>query len=146
MIGDATRSGSDKLLISDAFARRGQYDRAIEVLRSALQDDPRDFEAWLALGNSLIEHADGRLTPAALFAFTRAASLEPRDPTPQYFVGISLIRQGRLMEARSVWAEAVAAAPEDAEGRAALEQRLARLEELLRQMSGRQEPPPAEAQ
>jgi len=133
MVAGSLRSGSDKLLIADALARRGQFANAAALLRSATQDAPHDAEAWLALGNVLVEHADGALTPAALFAYRRASQAAPGSPAPGYFLGLALIRQGSLLEARQVWAETLAnAAPDDA-ARPLMAQRVERLDSLLAQ-------------
>ena len=137
-IGEGDRSFGDFVLISDAMARRGRYAEAAGLLNGATRENPRDFEAWLAQGIALTEHADGMLTAPALFALRRAAGLKPEHPAPGYFLGLSLIRQGQLLEARSVWSETLAAAPADAAGRAVLAEQLARLEQLLDMMAAGQ--------
>lgn len=124
-------AGSDKLIVADGFLRRGRYADAATVLRWAVTDNPRDAEAWLALGNALVEHADGALTPPALLAYRRSAELDPEGVGPGYFLGFALIRQGQIAEARGLWASTLETAAKDAPGRAALEQSLARLDELI---------------
>ena len=101
------------------------------MLRAAVSENPRDAEAWLALGNALVEHADGALTQPALLAYRRAAELDPTGAGPGYFLGFALIRQGRLMDARGVWASTLETASEDAAGREGLEESLARLDALI---------------
>jgi len=96
MIGGGVRSTNDKVLIADAFARRGRYADAAAILRAAVTDNPRDAEAWLALGNALVEHADGALTQPALLAYRRAAELDAGGVGPGYFLGLALIRQGQF--------------------------------------------------
>lgn len=142
MVGQAERSNSDKLLVADAFARRGRYADAAVILRGAVADDPRDGEAWLALGNALVEHADGALTPPALLAYRRAIAADPGGTGPGYFLGFALIRQGRFAEAREVWASTLAGARDDAAGRTELQQRLGRLDELIARAQAGQIPVP----
>lgn len=132
MIDSRHRSGNDKVLIADALARHGQYANAAKMLRGAVTDNPRDAEAWLALGNALVEHADGALTQPALVAYRRAAEFDPTGVGPGYFLGLALIRQGQIPQARSVWADTLEAAAADAAGRDLLSERLARLDALLR--------------
>lgn len=132
MIGDARRSRSDKLIIADGLARHGQYANAAAMLRGAVTDNPRDAEAWLALGNALVEHADGRLTTPALMAYRRAAENDPDGVGPGYFLGLALIRHGQIAQARAVWADTLEGAAPDAAGRDVLAVRLARLDALLR--------------
>jgi cytochrome c-type biogenesis protein CcmH len=124
---------SSGLIIADGFARQGQYADAATILGGAVSDNPRDAEAWLALGNALVEHADGALTPPALHAYRRAEQLDPGGVGPGFFLGLALIRQGRFEEARNLWRGTLDAAAEDAAGREALAERLERLESLFAQ-------------
>jgi cytochrome c-type biogenesis protein CcmH len=142
MVAGADRSTSNQLLVADAFARRGQYANAATLLRDAVKQNPNDAEAWLALGNALVEHAGGALTQPALLAYRRASELDPGSAGPGYFLGFALIRQGRLMEARGVWQSTLETASEDAAGRAALAERLARLDALIASAGG---VPPSDA-
>ena len=70
-------------------------------------------------------------TQPALLAYRRAAELDPTGAGPGYFLGFALIRQGRLMDARGVWASTLETASEDAAGREGLEESLARLDALI---------------
>jgi cytochrome c-type biogenesis protein CcmH len=136
MIAEENRSRSPKLIVADAFARRGQYADAAGILRGAIADNPRDGEVWLALGIALVEHADGALTEPALLAYRRSTELDPDGVGPGYFLGLALIRQGRLGEAAALWRSTLEAAPDETAGRAALALRLGRLETLLSQPGG----------
>lgn len=119
--------------VADGFARRGQFADAAGILRASLVEQPEDAEAWLALANALTEHAGGQLTPAAVLAFERSERAEPGQPGPGFFLGVALIRNGRLQEARALWTRMLAGAPADAAWREGLEERLARLERLMAQ-------------
>jgi cytochrome c-type biogenesis protein CcmH len=136
MVASANRSNTAKLIIADGYTRRGQYADAAVILRGAIADNPRDAEAWLALGNALVEHADGALTQPALLAYRRAEQLDAGGLGPGFFLGLALIRQGRFEEARALWRATLDAAAEDAAGREALAERLARLENLFSQQPG----------
>lgn len=129
----ASPSASDKLILADGFTRRGQYDDAAGILRSAVSDNPGDAEAWLALANALVEHADGALTRPALLAYRRAEALDRGAVGPGFFLGLALIRQGRFEDARALWRSTLESAPEGTAGRAALAERLERLEALFAQ-------------
>lgn len=133
MIDSAERSRSARLLTADAFAARGRYAAAATLLRGAVAQDPRDGEAWLALANVLVEHAEGRVTEPALFAYRRAAGERPTAVGAGYFLGLGLLRQGSIIEGRNVWAQTLAQAPSDAVGRDVLEEQLNRLDVLLQQ-------------
>lgn len=135
VVSEARRSRSDKMIVADALARRGQYANAAAMLNGALRDNPQDAEAWLALGNVLVEHAGGAMTEPAMLAYRRASEADPTGLGPGYFLGLALLRQGRFGEGRDVWQATLAGTPPDAFGRAAMQERLDRLDELLRQAS-----------
>ena len=119
------------LVIGDAMARNGQYADAAGVLLGAVEQNPKDTEGWLALGNALVGHSEGALTPAALYAYQRAATAQPAHPGPPFFLGLALAQSGRLDEARAMWAELLARSPKQAPWRADLAERLARLDAFI---------------
>ncbi|RXZ66434.1 tetratricopeptide repeat protein [Pelagerythrobacter rhizovicinus] len=128
---DSTMQASDFVLVSDGFARRGQYADAAQMLRSVVRENPGHAEAWVALGNALVEHADGNLTRAAVYAYARAEQAAPGHPAAPYFHGLALLRAGRPREASALWAQAIAEAPAGAEWVEPMEQRLEKLEALI---------------
>lgn len=147
LIAGDDKSGSPVMITADAYARQGRFEDASAFLRNVIQQNPQDFDAWVALGNALTEQADGNLTQASVYAYRQANQLKPDNPAPAYFLGLALIRQGRMMEARSVWREALttmdggnAAAPVAPSGtaptdpRAFVADRVARLETMLQQV------------
>ena len=122
------------LITSDAFARRGDQERAAAFARSAVDENPNDIEAWTALGNALAEHAGGgQLTPAALYAYSQAEQRAPQSPAPGYFIGLAMLRTGQPERTREIWAELLAKAPSDAAWRPELAERLSRLDALMAQ-------------
>ncbi|MGB3737718.1 MAG: tetratricopeptide repeat protein [Pontixanthobacter sp.] len=127
----STLGPSYYVTVADAYARKGRFEDATQMLANAVEANPRDAEAWVAMGNALIEHSGGTITPAAVLAFERAEELRPGHPAPAYFAGINLLREGQPREARAVWAALLKDAPADAEWRAAMELRLERLDALL---------------
>ena len=108
MVASGDRSRSNQLIVADALRPpRAVRRRRGDAARRGRAENPRDGEAWLALGNALVEHADGALTQPALLAYRRAAELDPDGAGPGYFLGLALIRQGRLVRsARAVAVDA----------------------------------------
>ncbi|KPL67204.1 hypothetical protein SZ64_03295 [Erythrobacter sp. SG61-1L] len=134
LVGETERSKDPLMLTADALVRKGQYSNAARLLRGAIHTNPQDSESWLALGNALTFQADGMLTPAALYAYRRAAQISPDSAGPAFFVGWALIRQGKLIEGREVWAGRLESMPKDAPGRDVLEKRLAGYDQILRKL------------
>lgn len=137
--GDPT--ASKHLVIADALARHGQYGDAAEVLRGAVEQDPANAEGWLAMGNALVAHAEGTISPAAIYAYGRAARAAPDSAGPSFFLGMALIQSGRLGEGRAQWADLLARSPAQAPWRGDLEKRLSELDSFM----ARQGPPAAPA-
>ena len=130
-MGAAFGKGQSWLVLADALTRQGQFGAAAEVLHSALAKSPKDADLWVALGNALVGHSDGMITPAAQFAFQKAADIAPDHPGPPFFMGLALAQTGRLAEARALWAQLLERSPPDAPYRADLEARLARLDSMI---------------
>ena len=131
LLDDADRSRSAMMITADAMARQRRYSDAATLYNGITLDNPQDFDAWLGKGNALVDHANGALTPPAVYAYRQAAELKPTHPGPGYFLGVALIRQGRMMEARQVWRDTVEEAPEGAAGLPQIIGQLDRLEGLL---------------
>jgi cytochrome c-type biogenesis protein CcmH len=134
MVGESRRSRSPYVVMADAWVRQGRYEGAVTMLRGVTRSSPHDGDAWLALGNALFLHADGRFTPAALEAYRHAEHAMPENAGPAFFVGVGLIRESKLIEAHRLWSERLASMPEGAPGREALARRLGVLEQLLRRI------------
>ena len=122
------------LVTADAFARNGQYADAAGFLLNAVRDNPRDGEAWLALGNVLVAQADGAMTPAAQLAYRRAEAAAPDSPGVPFFIGVAELDQGRFADTRGLWVQASQRAPEGSEARKLIDERIARLDALMQQM------------
>ena len=120
-------SGSEHwLLMSESMARRGNTADAAGILRSAVREHPGDIELWIGLGNALVDHA-GVITPAAEFAYERAAKLAPGHPAPPFFLGVALARSGDRAGAIKLWDQMLADAPADASWRPLVEDAIAAL-------------------
>lgn len=132
-LGGETAPGDQHMIIADALARHGQYADAAEVLRGAIERNPGNAEALLAMGNALTGHAEGSISPAAIYAYGRAAQAAPNSPGPPFFLGLALIQSGRIGEGRAVWADLLARSPKDAPWRGDLEKRLGELDTFIAQ-------------
>ena len=129
------------LNLADGLQRRGNTQGAAQAIRSGLRDAPEDPDLWVGLGNALVVHADGMMTPAAQLAFQRAARIAPDHPGPRFFYGLALAQGGQFDEAERIWSQLIAEAPPEAGYRATIEERL----QMLQQQRAMQTPVPAPA-
>lgn len=133
LLFDPSQPPSAFVTMADGYTRQGRFDDAASILGGALRENPRDTEAWIALGNTLVEHAEGVPTAAALYAYAQAELIDPAHPAPPYFLGVALLRTERFADARTVWAQMIERAPEGAEWLPAMQERLAQLDAMLAQ-------------
>lgn len=124
---------------ADAFIRNGDSDYAVGVLRGAIAQSPNRPMLWTGLGNALVHYADGQVTPAAYFAFERAAQLWPHHPAPPYFLGLAEALSGNIDGAIVRWRRLLAEAPADAPWRPVVARKLMLLESL-RNSAGKSAP------
>jgi len=118
--GDAAKVAE----FADTLDRMGLTREAVIAVKTAMRKDPNNVELWVALGNTLVAHGGGTLSPAAEFAFQRGAQLSPAHPGPPFFMGLALANSGRNEDAGQVWRGLLARTPPDAAWKADLETRL----------------------
>ena len=119
------------LMLSDGLGRQGKTKEAANVLLSGLRETPDDPNLWLGLGNALVAHAGGVVSPGAEFAYRRAMAIDPQAPAPRYFYGLALARAGQLQAAKELWAPLAASAPAGSKIKAELELNIARIDAML---------------
>lgn len=113
--------------MSDGFARTGKTELAARTLEKGLESYPDNVDLWIGLGNALVAHGGGMISPAAALAFDEAAKRDPANPAPPFFAGLALAQSGDYKGADAKWSDLLARTPERAPWRADLEMRLAQL-------------------
>jgi cytochrome c-type biogenesis protein CcmH len=108
------------LNMADALASRGNTEDAVNLLRAQVARRPRDYKLWVGLGNALADHSH-TLSPAARFAYRRAAELALGYPAPPFFLGLAEARSGNPEEAERLWRGILANAPANASWRPMIE-------------------------
>ena len=119
------------LVLSDGLGRQGKTREAANVLLAGLKQSPNDPNLWLGLGNALVAHAGGVVSPGADFAYRRAMAIDPEAPAASYFYGLALARAGQLQAARELWAPLAQTAPAGSRVKAELELNIARIDAML---------------
>ena len=79
------------------------------------------------------------ISPAAIFAYGRAAAAAPNHPGPPFFLGMAMIESGRVAEGRAIWGDLLARSPKDAPWRADIETRLKAVDAYLARQQGADE-------
>ncbi len=125
------------LNMAESFQRRGDTQGGAGILQSAVRENPRNADLWVGLGNALVVHGGGMMSPAAQLAFRRAAQLAPDHPGPPFFYGLALAQGGNYGEAERIWRALLASAPADAGYRRIIEEQL----EMLRRARARETRP-----
>jgi cytochrome c-type biogenesis protein CcmH/NrfG len=128
MLGRFDNAGA-WLTLAESYQRDGDTQGGAEIIGSALKKTPNDADLWVGLGNALVIHADGMMTPSAELAFKRASRLAPEHPGPKFFFGLSLAQGGKYEEAERLWRGLLDSSPPGAEWRPMVEQRLAMLDQ-----------------
>lgn len=113
--------------LADVLIKSGHTRSAVSILGEGTRKSPKDPDLWVGLGNALVVHNGGQSSPAAQFAFEKAAQLSPNHPGPPFFMGLALAQSGKLEEAGDIWRGLLARAPADAPWKTDLELRLAEI-------------------
>jgi len=121
---------------ADSFIRNGDAEYAVGLLHAYLMREPNSMNLWLGYANALQAQADGMLTPAAQYAFGRAAAAAPDHPAPRYFFGLAYLQTGDLESADAIWRDLAARAPADAPWKARLQARISLIERFRKAPDG----------
>jgi len=117
-------------VLSDGLARQGNTEDAANILVSGLRATPRDADLWVALGNALVAHQDGILSPSAEYAFRQALAINPKGVSARYFFALALAKSGQLEPARSMWANLAADLPAQAPFKSEVERSIAIIDRM----------------
>ncbi|HWJ68753.1 MAG TPA: tetratricopeptide repeat protein [Sphingobium sp.] len=139
-IGERISRATPFLVMSDSYASRGETRDAANILLPALRKYPDDPHLWVGLGNALMAHGNGMMSPAANYAFRQALAVQPGGISPSYFYGLALAESGDFEAARAIWLKLAVSLPEDAELRSELIRNIALLNALIRRRDGGPQP------
>lgn len=116
--------------LADALMRVGHSRSAVSILGEGTRKAPQNADVWVGLGNALVVHNQGQMSPASQYAFEKAAQLSPNHPGPPFFLGLALAQSGKPDEAGDVWRGLLSRAPDDAPWRADLVERLTQIGQM----------------
>lgn len=116
---------------SEAWLKVGRPDLAVRIIKLGLQKQPSNPDLWVALGGALTAASDGMVTPAAQFAFGKAAGLAPQHPAPAFFEGLAAAQNDKVEDAARIWFALYERTPPNALWRPDLEMRLSAIAQTL---------------
>jgi len=137
-LGERLGPASKWLITSDGLARSGDTEAAANILTSGLREMPNDPNLWVGLGNALLAHSGGVLTPAAEHAYRRAIALEPDGVSPRYFFGLALAQSGQFEQGKAIWSALARSLPPQADLRTELDRNILFLDQLIAQRDAAQ--------
>ncbi len=105
---------ADVLAQADAYFRIDRPDLAARVLRNALDKSPQSPALWTGLGNAMVAHGEGLLSPAAEYCYKRALTIAPKFPGALYFYALALAQNQRAEDAKPVFLQLIGTLPPDA--------------------------------
>jgi cytochrome c-type biogenesis protein CcmH len=119
------------LILSDAYARDGNFHFAAAYIRSGIKKNPRNADLWSGLGLQLLLAGEGKMSPPAKYAFDQGRKYDPGQPAADYFTGLTALFDGRTDEAMKLWQGLLDNAPKEARWKPRLESQVAGLQQMV---------------
>lgn len=123
-------TAADVMRSADGLQEQGLNLYAIAIIKTGLEKQPNNADLWVGLGNALVVHDGGIMSPAAQLAFQRAEAISPDHPGPPFFMGLAHAQAGQFDRAETIWRALLDRSPANASWRPEVEQRLIELERL----------------
>ena len=105
-------SSNDLLEEGKTYYNNGEYDKAIEIFKKAVELNPNDDDSWRWLGNSY--NRNGQIEEAIKY-YLKAAELNPDDSRNWYNLGYSYINNEQYQEAIEPLLKAIELNPDDSD-------------------------------
>ena len=116
--------------LADALIKVGNTRAAVSIVREGTRKSPNNPDIWVGLGNALVVHNQGQMSPAAQYAFQKAATISPNHPGPPFFLGMALAQSGNFEEAGNIWRGLLSRAPDGAPWKDDLTRRLTEIGQM----------------
>ena len=101
-------------ILGQAYSQAGRYDAAAGAYARAALLMPEDAQLHSALGEALVQVADGVVSDDALVAFRAAVARDPGDARARYFLALHKDQSGDRDGAMDDWIALLNSAPADA--------------------------------
>lgn len=101
------------LFLGQVLASQGRYEDALRATQAALRRDPKNPDALVQAGVTLIELNQGKVDDQSRRLFSAALVLQPANPAPMLYLGLAEHQAGRTDEAFNLWRTGFAALKPD---------------------------------
>ena len=115
-------------LLAPLYLRFGRYEDAVHAFERALALQGETAARRTGYGQALMLRAGGVVTAEARAAFEKALAEDPREPQPQFFLGLAAEQDGNAGKARALWTKLIDDAPADAPWRSMVQAKLTALD------------------
>ena len=105
-------SSNDLLEEGKTYYNNGEYDKAIEIFKKAVEINPNDDDSWRWLGNSYYKNGQYQ---EAIKSFKKAVELNPNDANNYYWLGRSYNDNEQYKEAINSLVKATQLVPDGPE-------------------------------
>ncbi len=102
------------MLLGRSYASLGRYADAVDAFQNAVLARPEDSDLYLALGESMVYAAGGKVIDDARAIFKTALSLEPGSIGARYYLALARFQDGDYQAAYDSWARLIRESPADA--------------------------------
>lgn len=119
------------LAAADDRMEQGDTAGAALLIMQAIDRRPDDAALWTGLGNVLMAHGGGTMSPAARLAFSRALRVGPDQPGPRFFLGMAYVQGDDFAAAKREWLKALALSPSQAPYRLIIAERLVLIDRFI---------------
>ena len=97
-------------ILGQIYSDEGEQELAIDTLIDALRWNPKNTHALTMMGNILAKHKND--IPTALKYYNQAIAINPKDSIAITNIGVNLMRQGKIEEAKTYCEKALSVDPE----------------------------------
>lgn len=96
-------TAADYRRLGNNYFKAGDYDKAAEASRRAIELGANDAASWSELGEAVVMASGGAVAPEALVAFTNAISLDQHDNRARFYLGLAESQIGNFKQAVAIW-------------------------------------------
>ncbi len=109
-------------IIAPSYMRLGRYNDAANALQQVMRlEEKPDPDVLSSYGEALVMANRGAVGEDAVKVFKEAVRLNPRQATPQYYLGLAELQAGRKDAAVAYWVKLLKNAPQNAPWRSQIE-------------------------